>query len=348
MKKILFLILTLNFIAKAQTPYYKLLATNVAEWDMFDVTPGVSPIMKHSHNYQVQSFYPSAGKYIAKTDTSVLGKTYKKFIHVSTCGMSSGNVLEGFMREDSLARKVYFLVKGSSTEDLLYDYSLNVGDSAYYNFPISGFNFPKAYYKVKSINTVTIACGARKQYKLIGKNGSVTSDTLIYIEGVGSLIHPAYLYFAGVNPGGPFYFSSGCSYPYYIGLACKLTNGSKFFQSCTYTLAQNMGCINKIDSCTYCNACGGINEFNIFKSLTISPNPANADITLDIRVDNKNISKIELTDVTGRKVKEIAAFELLPGSNSLKIETLSLGNGTYFLKVSSGEFTLSKPVIISH
>ena len=109
-----------------------------------------------------------------------------------------------------------------------------------------------------------------------------------------------------------------------------------------------MGCINKIDSCTYCNACGGINEFNIFKSLAISPNPANTDITIDVSVDITSISKIEMRDVTGRRVKEIAAFELLPGTNSFKIETLSLGSGTYFLKVSSGEFTLSKPVIISH
>src|SRR5690349_18244032 len=117
MKKFLFgIVLSTSIAANAQT-YYSILS-DTTEWD---VQYNVFPVI-HERNYNIQPW-----NYSAQGDTLINGLHYKNFGQV---GMN-----EAFIREDTSLKKVWFLEHDSTLELLLYDFSLNVGDSINLTFP---------------------------------------------------------------------------------------------------------------------------------------------------------------------------------------------------------------------
>jgi hypothetical protein len=342
MKKLLLLLCTLSLISNAQAPYNKLLGT-LTDWYIFNAFIPISQGQKGNSTTAVNVYY---GKYSANTDTFVMGKTYKKFYHVYINPGFPSNTHVGYIREDSLTRKVYFLDKSSTGEDLLYDFSLNVNDSIFLNFPQTAGTFPKGYYKVKSINNVTIKAGTRKQFVL--KNNPTSMDSLVVIESVGSIIHPAYMYESYYGMGQFGWSSSSCKYPYHFGLACKYSDNIKQFQSCTYTLAQANGCFFKYDSCNYWNTCSAIAEHHAVRDLRLAPNPAAQETELVINVaEDVNIA-IDIYDLSGRKVKRISSGSFQPGETSVKLDLSDVEQGYYFIRVSGKEFELNTPLVVTH
>jgi hypothetical protein len=341
MKKLLLLLCTLSLISNGQSPYNKLLGT-LTDWYVFNAFIPISQGQKPNATSAVNVFY---GKYSANTDTLVMGKLYKKFFDVYTTPSFINNYHIGYIREDSAARKVYFLDKTASSEDLLYDFSLNVNDSAFLNFPQTVGTFPKGYYKVRSITNVTIKAGVRKQFVL--KKNPAANDSLIIIESVGSIIHPAYMYESYYGPGQFSWVSSSCKYPYHLGLSCKFSDNVKQFQSCTYTLAQMNGCFFKYDSCNYWNTCSAIAEHNVVRDLRLVPNPATQETELDINVAEEVNMVIEIYDLSGRKVKHISSGNFLPGETSIKLNISDVEQGYYFIRLSGKDFELNTPLIIT-
>lgn len=344
MKKLLLLFSFISLVSKSQTPYYKLLGNNT-DWYVFNDYIPLSPGHKA---LSPSAFAVTYGKYSAHTDTLVMGNMYKKFYHVYTYPSSPSNQHLGYIREDSATRKVYFLDKTSSTEDLLYDFSVNTGDSVFLNFPTAGGNFPLGYYKVRSTGTVTINTGPRKLFKLT-KSGTSSYDTLEIIESVGCKIHPVYMYssFYGMGQFGSWGPSPSCTYKYDIGLACKYTDSTKYFQSCTYTLAQTMGCIFKYDSCNYYNTCSGISEQSIVRDFRIAPNPASFETEVLISLNNESSVNISLFDLSGRRIKVFSSSELPAGEHAIKLDVTGIESGYYFIRAASREFELNTPFIIS-
>ena len=80
------------------------------------------------------------------------------------------NYYRGAMRNDTLNKKVYFIERDSLNEILLYDFSLNVGDTLYGTMPFG--NSP-----VTSIDSVLVGSNYHKRF---------FSSTWEIIEGVGS------------------------------------------------------------------------------------------------------------------------------------------------------------------
>ena len=80
-------------------------------------------------------------------------------------------------------------------------------------------------------------------------------------------------------------------------------------------------------------------------SVAIYPNPANADLFIDMNLDkvSKNVS-VDVYDITGRKLIS-QKFDNIK-SESLKINTASLGTGAYVAKVLTDEGFVSKKVMI--
>lgn len=343
MKKYLLLLLILSNFVKAQSPYYKMLGTTNSDWYIFDAFIPISQGQKSTASSAVISI--TRGKYSAKTDTTLFSKNYKKFYQIYQMPSWMLNTHIGYLREDTINRKVYFMDKTTLVEDLIYDFSMAVGDSIYMNFPTSGMPFPQGFYKVKSIQNVTIKAGVRKLFKLKLNFGS--SDTLRVIESVGSEIHPLAMYNPFFAPG-QFGWGFGCSYPYALGVACKYSDNIKEFQSCTYQLALTNGCISKVDSCNYWNTCSGINELNKVKDLLIAPNPAHTKITVSIELEDACSPIFEVFDVSGRKVKSIPQLKLAAGKNQFEVDLTDLQSGMYFLRTKNENFELNYPLIISH
>lgn len=346
MKKILLAFTFIAYVAGAQTPYNKMLGANTTEWDIFQALLGLINGPGHAQNSTASTAsipMPAAGRCTAKTDTTVLGKNYKKYF---TAGPSSTvNTHMGYLREDTVARKVYYLDKFSLTEYLLYNFALNVGDTVYLNFPNSSGTYPQGFYKATLINNVMTRVGLRKQFNL--KHISASSDTLKYIEGIGSIIHPTYMGSSFYYSGGLFPSSGpGCTYPYYIGLACKFSDGQKYYQSCTYSLTTY--CFNRIDSCNYYSNCGGIRENSIFQNTSLYPNPGANKLHLTTSVYSNAMVTIEVTDVTGRFIRSIYKDQLAAGENNLELDLEGIEQGSYFLNLKTKDENVRIPLLIMH
>lgn len=344
MKRLLLSLILLSVFASAQSPYYKMLGSTNTEWYIFDAFIAISQTEKFSS--------PSApppvlrGKYSANTDTILFTKSYKKFYHNYTNPSFVQNSHVGYLREDTVNRRVYFMDKTTFLEELLYDFSMNVGDSIFMNFPNTLMPFPKGYYKVKTIQNVTIKSGVRKLYKL--KRNTGNSDTLRIIESVGSEMHPVFMYNWTFSPGQFSWGIGTCKYPYSLGVACKYSDNIKEFQSCTYQLALTNGCFFKQDSCNYWNTCSGINELNKVKDFLISPNPAQTKIKISIELESSCSPAFEIFDIGGRIVKSIPFEKLTTGKNQLEVDVTGIESGLYFVRVKEENFELHYPFVITH
>ncbi|MGZ3884496.1 MAG: T9SS type A sorting domain-containing protein [Bacteroidia bacterium] len=346
MRQLLLAFVFIAYTGSAQAPYNKLLGNAITEWYIFN--DGIPLIISHGNTQSLPSVQstqsvpvPSYGKYTAKTDTSVLGKNYKKYYFQFASSSTSSHI--GYMREDTVARKVWFLDKVTLTESLLYNFALTVGDTVYLNFPGTSGPFPKGYYQVKLINNVMTRVGVRKQFKLQLPG----SDTLKCIESIGSIIHPTYL---GTSYYGPGTFSGGpsvpCSYPYDLGLACKFSDSQKYYQSCTFSLTT--GCFYRPDSCDYWNTCGGVKENSIVQNAAIYPNPSFNAINLSTSMNRSAMVTIEIIDVMGRFVKTVYRDNLPAGENNLNLNLEGIEQGSYFLNIKANAESARLPLLIIH
>lgn len=324
----------------AQAPYHKMIASNATDWYIFDAHLAVKPAGGTTVNY----IYLQQGKYTAMDDTVILSSTYKKMKHVYSSPGFNSNQLIGCIREDSVARKVYFVEANTTSEVTLYDFSLTQGAVVNLNFPSNFGQFPSGSYNLVVVDSVMTRVGFRKQQKFVGFSG----DTLVHIESIGSVIHPLYLFQSDYGYG-QFMFGSfnPCSYQYGLGLACKESNNQKFFQSCTYELALMSGCIYEYDSCNYYNNCSGIQEIASRVQHRIVPNPATDQINMEIELDNEAFINVDLYDVFGRKIKTLFTGKVLSNNKAISMDVSTFENGYYFLKIYNKDFTINNPIIIA-
>jgi len=115
-------------------------------------------------------------------DTTISAHTYHKlttpFIQSLSTGICSGPVsgYKGSFRQDTLAHKVFYIPRDSSSEQVLYDFNLHTGDT------VKGYLEARAYPKdiVNTIDSVLVGTQYRKRW-------SINSAYHIqWIEGVGS------------------------------------------------------------------------------------------------------------------------------------------------------------------
>lgn len=123
-----------------------------------------------------------------KGDTTVNSAKYKKlYMHNCISGVLS---YMASMREEN--QQVFAVYSGNQQEQLIYDFSLVVGDSIR-----SPYNNETHYFKVTKIDTIEAGTGKRKRIKL---------DFDTWIEGIGTLdrfvmypLHGLSLYELGVR-----------------------------------------------------------------------------------------------------------------------------------------------------
>lgn len=325
----------------AQT-YHKLLDSTETSWYIFSAFIPVKII--GGNQAPASNFYPQSGKCTAKSDTVINSLHYKKFYHEYYYPGMPVNQKLGFIREDTITQKVYFLENDFTTENLLYNFALNVGDTVNLKFPDTFGTYPQGTYTVTAINMVNTVQGLRKQLCLNG----TAQDTLKYIESIGSIIHPLYLYNSYYNPGMFAWGGGPCTFPYDLGLACKYSNTIKYYQSCTYTLAQMNACFYKYDSCNYFMNCSGVEELksNTAK-LNLSPNPAKEHINLSFSHNHNDKAIIEVYDVTGKLVKTQTENTITAGDNSINLKLSELQRGFYFIRIKGATLLSEAAFIIS-
>lgn len=256
-------------------------------------------------------------KYYTDGDTIINSQKYVKIKKTEIPAINNVTLYPtytGAIRQDTLNKKIYIVLSDSTTERILYDFSLQVGDTvnsvlhdlaANECAPLSAFNVEI----ISSIDSILINGNYHKVFNI---QGSCTYN-LSYIEGVGSnygLIFPN--------------ASSGIKQSY---LTCTKVNGQTYFP---YSTA----------SCTLPGPVS-VTNFNINKTIEIYPNPSNDKINIIIPdMEKSTTSKMTLLSPIG----QILITEKINNQKNV-MNISSLPKGFYILTISVNENTFTKKII---
>ena len=83
-------------------------------------------------------------------------------------------------------------------------------------------------------------------------------------------------------------------------------------------------------------------------SLTIAPNPAGSSTTLNYYLPRPADVSIQLTDITGKKIRTLLSTHQNEGMNALKLPTTDLKTGIYLIIMETPENRIVKKIIVRH
>ncbi len=280
---------SLSFIISAQP--YKPMLDNFNEWRLTNCFQG---------NCSDEIYYTDG-------DTLHGGYQYK--------------VLDGFhfisrtlwLREDSVNQKVYLSYKdvtspaGFRIEDLLYDFSLQIGDSIFMKNPISPFTTDAGYFTLDSINMEQLLDGNNYRHYYLSPSLSniVSTNTAEWIEGVGSL--------SLVNAPSGFPDVNG------VGkVSCCFKNGTLFYSN----LDSTTGCVSSTVS--------NFNQDPVLNELKVYPTFVENKCHITGMQDMRNIA---VYNVNGKLIQQKPVLN----TNQLDLNLDKLISGIYFLVLSDGK-----------
>lgn len=228
---------------------------------------------------------------------------------------SQGNTgVDGAIREDTLEKKVYF--HNFTNEIVLYDFSLEVGDTIYYS---TNLYYNLDYYKVVDfIDSVNVSGQYRKRWHL---TNSYMSMTDIWIEGIGSVYRYGLLY-----PNDPDLVLDA-SNPYF---GC--------FSHDTVIFIDGSNCTG---TCPCTNWLVEVEKiYKINEDVIIFPNPAKSTITVEFSNNIKTYNCLQFLAYNGELIRKIEI-----NSGRTEIDIKELNNGIYFIRLIGNEKTTLKRII---
>ncbi|MCF8368030.1 MAG: T9SS type A sorting domain-containing protein [Bacteroidales bacterium] len=254
----------------------------------------------------------SVEQYIIAGDTLINELVYHKIVH-SGYWLSNNcdenffyNGYQGAFRNDIENKIVWFVPEGESSESLLYEFDLQVGDTL-----SEGILDPNDYWDfwVEDIDSVLVGDSYRKRFH-IRSWLNMSEMALQIVEGVGgqNLIKPFESW---------YYFEGG------------------------YTLS----CININDSIFYpewgdCEMIVSQKENKQAGPHLIFPNPTNGLLWFQNSEETKQLITIEIFNQLGVNVKSIESKEEI-----ILIDLSSKPKGLYFIKISTGFKTVTHKII---
>ena len=312
MKKIIVLIIAIFtiYIAKAQ---------------QYVPFPDSNAVWSEHHQFSISSGKPNYyyRNILTNKDTIVNSKTYHQLFY-SLVDSTYNNIdtslkYIGCIREAN--KQIYYLSKDSIHEYLLYDFSLNVGDTIKYDY--SAFTFIYGWGKidtlvVTSIDSILIYDASyRKRINFSTYNAGFTIplNFIQWIEGIGN--------------------NMGLLFP----IALEPTNGSNNWLLC---YKQNDSLIYSSSSTISPYDCFPIiqqihENILINQKISIYPNPVNDK--LNIKTNSNAEQSIEITNLLGQTVYK----------NNIRmkgiVNTSAFAKGVYILKLSSDKETVVRKFV---
>lgn len=253
-------------------------------------------------------------------DTVINGYNYKKISgqngpesNSSCCGLPS--IPNGFLREDTAARKVYWRDQWIP-DTLLYDFTLNVGDT------LKGFlNCASVSPDITVISIDSILIGTSYRRRINFDSTNIGSEHFSIIEGIG---------------GTPGLTTPFCLPPVSFGssLVCFSVNGNIIFPS---------NPPSSIDTTPCGTLPTGINDYSHYqqkKIVSVFPNPSLEKITLKCQPLYLPL-KVSIYDMLGNKYleKEITLEQV-------ELNISPLPKGVYLLRVENNKTILSFEKIV--
>jgi len=239
-------------------------------------------------------------------DTVIYGIQYEKLNHLF---QTDGGLV--FIREDSASKKVYAIWNTypdyDSTEQLLYDYTLNLNDT---------FRSKHAVHYVSGIDSVLINSTWHKVWDFFPYShdsatmGSVNNQYYV-IEGIGCVNNPCFSL-------SPFSFET------ITDLTCFNNHGT------TPSLSSTVG--DYFNNTTSCSLTFGLEVKNIANKneiVNIFPNPATTSLTI---TSTNTIKHITVTNLLGQ-ILYICNYN----TEQVEIDVAYLPSGVYFVKINGTE-----------
>ncbi len=346
MKKLYLIAILFSFSLKCKAQaYYPMLDSVSNNWYLLANYIPVGP-----ESIIVPCTYGWTNNFISYTifttgDTVINGATYK--ILANHDYNLQNACTYGYMREDTAARRIYFMENNFTPEQLLYDFSMQMGDSISLTLFQPGFNtlYQDGYYTLDSIGSKTISAGLRPVYYLNCKTCPF-SQTLEWVMGVGNLSHVVYTHSSNSMSWGWFTgICQGFQYNAFDIVVCFEHNQKVYFDSCARNFAYNNFCFAYYDSCNYWNICGGLAENNPIELFSVYPNPASNEINIEIRVSKNTDAQFIIESYDGREVESVYK-KLYAGSS--KVKTAGFTPGVYFIRCITKNGVLCRKVIINN
>lgn len=207
------------------------------------------------------------------------------------------------IREDTLTKQIFGRTLGDTSELIIYDFSVNVGDTMRsVQWGMTSGPPPYSHAIVDSIKPYVLNNGeTSKIYYVNPLDFGVLTFPFFVIEGVGGC-NGFYYPFQGV-------FEDGAN------LTCVKDNGVELYSN---------------------GICGTIlsiydNEF-VETALNIFPNPTNGN---ELFISGENISTIEILNLQGQLIKTIEA-----STNEVLINIANQAKGIYFVKAQFNDGTI--------
>lgn len=251
--------------------------------------------------------------YAVKGDSVYNATVYKKYFTVTDTNLSNAQfTFHALVRQDLTSKRIYGIKKNTTTERVLYDFSLNVNDT----LSVYSFDFPFTNDKhkiiVTHIDNVLVNSVSRKRFKVIGTQYLSQPCTPEYwIEGIGSL--------NGLfNSGTSDFCITDFNFPI---LLCEKENGIL-----NYVHAPCNSCF-----ASPCLGVGVKEQVNINDEIYLYPNPANEELNVSFNMQtNIDFNKIFIYNSLGQLIRQEGIdFK----NNKASINTSSLQNGIYFLNL---------------
>ena len=336
MKKIYFLFLLFLLLNQKifSQHYYPLLDSAINHWRF---TENYLPVRVAQptaiFNCDYNSYPPKELSTIG--DTILNAKHYKILIATAF----SSDCIFGYLREDTAARKVYFQDVLNAPEILVYDFSMQVGDSMYIHFynQSSGY-FTDGNYTLDSIKNVTMSAGTRRAFYLNHKINLNPSDphTLIWYESVGNPFFTVYPYSLNWYSSGWFSVCEEFPHDFFQFLTCYDHASKVYYDTCGYWVAHNNNCVYFADSCDYGNTCTYVKELSDDVTFSIFPNPAASKLTVDYSLLKSDEFELLFHEAsTYRVIKKLTLGILSKGKNAIDTDVSNLPKGFYILEFRS-------------
>jgi len=186
-------------------------------------------------------------------DTTINNISYKKYFATNDTTLSIYG-LYGFLREDTLTKKIYGFTTTTTVENLLYDFSANVGDTVTV-FSYCWGSYGNLVVKVAAIDSILLQGQYRKRLQVVNLDINNNWIDEYWIEGIGSTCG---LFYSGIS-GAVNFQTGGLGVP---ALVCFHQNNMLVYDSPFF-----MGC--------YPNVGVGLQSTVTTMSIQAFPNPAN-------------------------------------------------------------------------
>lgn len=326
----------------------------LTDTNVWAVYMDVIPLIAEHHNNEAESIPPTPSQmgpdYVHTIkDTVVDSLTYTMFY--SRTNEDYPNMWS-LLREDTATQQVFLLTAGDTAERIIYDFSLNAGDSIWLDFSYQQTNtLQSGWWYVDSTNTYIITAGPRKALYLSNPNNPLHNGNQVrfiqWIESVGCNISPVYLDEQTTESMSylEVYMGPGCGFNTHLySTVCASQDGVQTFSSECWENVRNQQVFwyPNGDSCIFI-LMGAIHDPSIgLKNVKLIPNPAGGSTQLLFTGESSNEFAVSVMNMLGETVAEIPLTWYAKGIHVISFDLTGYAPGIYSVSMvgESGRMSL--------